>query len=500
MKNVYLEVKNITKKFPGVVALDDVSMDFRAGEVLGLLGENGAGKSTLMKVIGGIHAPDHGEIYVQGVKQEHWDAKHALQCGIGFVHQELNLAESVSVAENIYMGNLPYLNKSLGIVDYKTLYENTKKCLARIKVDLNPETIVDQLKPAQKQLIEISKALSKDCKMIIFDEPTTSLADDDVSNLFSIIQQLKKEGLAIVYISHRLNEIFQICDRVSVLRDSRFIDSRPIDNLTQEDIIRLMVAREITELYPKMECLATEEVVLEADGLYDDRNFIQNASMHLYKGEILGIGGLVGAGRTELVRLLFGADRISKGTVKINGKTVALKSPKDAIREGLCLLTEDRKQQGLFLDLSVCDNINIANIDSAVLNHKKLKERAESFKQSIEIKTSSLDTESRTLSGGNQQKVVLAKWLNTDCSIFIFDEPTKGIDVGAKTEIYKIMNTLIEQGKSVIMISSEMPELLGMCDRTYVMCEGRITGELHRDEFSQEKIMTFATAGGNHED
>lgn len=497
MGNAYLVMQDIDKCFPGVHALQGVRFAVRAGEVHGLLGENGAGKSTLMKILGGIYLQDSGKIIINGVDCMDMTPEKAQQIGIGFVHQELNLADALSVAENIYMGRLPYKNRQLGIIDYKQLYSDTEKILKKLGAKVRPDDIVGDLPTAQKQLLEIGRAISLKAKIVIFDEPTTSLGNEDVTVLFAVIKTLRQDGAIIIYISHRLKEIFEICDRATVLRDGRYIGTVDIPQVTQNELITMMVGRNITELFPK-EFVQVGEVLLETDGLSDYGGRVKAVSFQAKRGEVVGFAGLVGAGRTEVMRLLFGADPVRRGNIKVKGRIVKIKMPYDAIKQGICFLTEDRKRQGLSLIMSVADNINMANMKDAVLNHKKLKATAEKFKVSLKIKTSSLDTPAGDLSGGNQQKVVLAKWLNTNSEIFIFDEPTKGIDVGAKAEIYQIINQLVKAKKTVIMISSELPELLGMSDRIYVMCEGRVTGEVSREEATQEKIMALATLGGSN--
>ncbi|MDU5107209.1 MULTISPECIES: sugar ABC transporter ATP-binding protein [unclassified Clostridium] len=495
MSNVLLEMKNIHKRFPGVYALKGAQLVIRKGEVHGLLGENGAGKSTLMKILGGVQGQDEGEIFVEGTNYGTITPDKAKEIGIGFVHQELNLSESLTVAENIYMGRLPYKNNLLKIIDFNKLYSDTEKILNKLNVDINPRDLVEKLPTAKKQMIEIAKAISLDAKVIIFDEPSTSLSEKDVENLFKVIKALKAEGVAIIYISHRLKEVFEICDRTTVLRDGTYINECEMKGIDEKQLINMMVGRDITELFPK-QIFEPKEYVLEAENLSDYNNKVKNVSFKARRGEILGIAGLVGAGRTELMRLVFGADPIKNGKIRINGKDIKINSPMDAIKNGICLLTEDRKNQGLSLQMSVVDNITLTNLKSFRLNHKELKDIGERFRNAIQIKVANIDVMAGTLSGGNQQKVVLAKWLNSDSEVFIFDEPTKGIDVGTKAEIYEIMNDLVRRGKIVIIISSELPELLGMSDRIYVMCEGRVTGELKREEATQEEIMKLATLGG----
>ncbi|MDI9217305.1 sugar ABC transporter ATP-binding protein [Clostridium tertium] len=495
MSNVLLEMKNIHKGFPGVYALKGAQLKIRKGEVHALLGENGAGKSTLMKILGGVHEQDEGEILVDGVSYGVITPEKAKEIGIGFVHQELNLSETLTVAENIYMGRLPYKNKLLKIIDFDKLHSDTEKILKRLEVDIKSTDLVEKLPTAKKQMIEIAKAISLDARLIIFDEPSTSLSEKDVENLFKVIKALKSEGVAIIYISHRLKEVFEICDRATVLRDGAYINECEMQGIEESQLINMMVGRNITELFPK-EIFEAKEYVLEAEDLCDFNGKVKNVSFKARKGEILGIAGLVGAGRTELMRLVFGADPIMNGKIKMNGKDIKINAPIDAIKNGICLLTEDRKSQGLSLQMSVVDNITITNLKSFLLNHKELKQIGERFRNAIQIKLANIDVTAGTLSGGNQQKVVLAKWLNSDSQVFIFDEPTKGIDVGTKAEIYEIMNDLVRNGKIVIIISSELPELLGMSDRIYVMCEGKVTGELTREEATQEEIMKLATLGG----
>ncbi|SHJ61815.1 sugar ABC transporter ATP-binding protein [Propionispora hippei] len=495
MERVYLQMKDIKKSFPGVQALKGVSLSVHAGEVHALLGENGAGKSTMMKVLGGIYRQDAGELVIDGVNCPVMTPEQAQRLGIGFVHQELNLAEALSVAENLFMGRLPYKNKRLGIIDYRKLYNDTEAILKKLGAKAKATDIVGNLPTAQKQLLEIGKAISQQAKLIIFDEPTTALGNADVVLLFDVIRALKQDGTAIIYISHRLKEIFEICDRATVLRDGQYIGTVVMRDVTQNTLIRMMVGRDINELFPKVARQAGD-LLMEVEGLSDYAGKVKNVSFQVRRGEIVGFAGLVGSGRTEVVRLLFGADAILQGQIQMNGTPVCIREPRDAIRQGICLLTEDRKQQGLSLLMSVAENINMTNMKNAILNRNKLRETAEAFVRSLRIKTSSVDAPAGILSGGNQQKVVLAKWLNTAAELFIFDEPTKGIDVGAKAEIYGIMNELIKDNKAVIMITSELPELLGMADRIYVMCEGRLTGNLDRVEATQEKILTLATLGG----
>lgn len=494
-KKVSLEMRNICKKFPGVYALKNVNFKLEGGEVHALIGENGAGKSTLMKILGGVHKQDNGEVIFNGKNYGDMTTNKAIDIGVGFVHQELNLAGSLSIAENIFMGRLPYKNEFLRIVDYDKLYKDTNKILNKIGIDLEATEIVDNLSTAEKQLVEIARAISMDANIIIFDEPTTSLIERDIERLFKIIKQLKKDGVAVVYISHRLNEIFEICDKVTILRDGEFIEECEIQNVDENYLIRKMVGRDLDELYPK-EKFDKGPVALEVKNLSDYKGKIKDVSFNVRYGEVVGFAGLAGSGRTELMRLIFGADRAKEGEIFLENKKIEINSPKDAIENGICLLTEDRKNQGLALQLSVVDNINMPSLKKFIIDHEELDRIGEKYKEKLEIKVPTIYNVVGKLSGGNQQKVVLAKWLNTNSKVFIFDEPTKGIDVGTKTEIYQIINDLVREGKIVIIVSSELPELLGMSDRIYTMCEGRIAGELDIKEATQEKIMQMATGGG----
>lgn len=495
-KPVELKMKNICKKFPGVCALKDVNLKLRGGEVHGLVGENGAGKSTLMKILTGVHRQDKGDVIFNGKSYGYMTTDKAIDMGVSCVYQELNLAESLSIAENIFMGRLPYKNKTFKIIDYDKLYSDTDDILNKIGLDVKATEIVENLSTAEKQLIEVARAISMNANIIIFDEPTTSLIEQDIKRLFKIIEQLKRNGVAIVYISHRLNEIFEICDKATILRDGQFIEECNVEDIDQNYLIGKMVGRELDELYPK-EKFKKGPVAFEAKNIYDCEGKIKDASFYARYGEVVGFAGLSGSGRTELMRLIFGADKINRGKIILDGREVTIDSPKDAIENGICLLTEDRKNQGLALQLSVVDNINMPNLKEFFVNHKELEQITEEFKNKLDIKVPTNNTLVGKLSGGNQQKVVLAKWLNTNSKVFIFDEPTKGIDVGAKVEIYQIINNLVRRGKIIIIVSSELPELLGIADRIYVMCEGRIVGQLDRKNATQEKIMQMATGGGD---
>lgn len=491
MENLF-SMKNINKRFGKVQVLKDVQLTVNKGEIHALMGENGAGKSTLMNILSGALKKDSGTIEFEGKEIKEATPEIAEQLGIGFVHQELNLAESISVAENVFMNRLPYKNKALGIIDFKELYQQTQNILNILGAKFKPTDIVEYLSTANKQLVEIAKAISLNAKVIIFDEPTTSLSEQDVEVLFIVIRALKEKGISSVYISHRMKEIYELCDRITIMRDGKYISTNPVEDLTSEEIIQMLVGRSLDNLYPKEE-VSIGDIHLRVEGLSDKKAYLENISFYARKGEVVGFAGLVGSGRTETMRMIFGADRSATGTISIEGREVKINSPVDAIKNGICLLTEDRKHQGLALTLSIKDNINISSLNKTLINNKKMSETSQRFVKALRIKTNDDNNPVSSLSGGNQQKVVLAKWLNTENQIYIFDEPTKGIDVGAKSEIYAIINQLAKDGKTVLIVSSEIPELLGICDRIYVLSEGRITGELNAEEATQEKIMAYAT-------
>ena len=501
MENELLfSMTDIEKSFGPVQVLKKANLEVRKGEIHAFMGENGAGKSTLMNILAGLIDKDAGKIIFEGKEIPKMTTDLATELGIGFVHQELNLAEDLSVAENVYIGRLPYKNKPLGIVDFKKLHEDTMYWLNLVGASVSPDAHVGSLSTANKQLIEIAKALSLNAKVIIFDEPTTSLSDKDVEVLFIIIRRLKEKGFSSIYISHRMKEIFELGERITIMRDGKYITTDDVKDLSEDQIISMLVGREINDLYPKQ---ATEigETYLEVDQLSDRFGHVKDVSFKARRGEVLGFAGLVGSGRTETMRLIFGADRAKSGTIKLGDKSVTIKSPVDAIRNGVGLLTEDRKHQGLMLGLSIEDNITITHLKQFVLNHSELKETANRFVKDVNIKVSNIENPVSSLSGGNQQKVVLAKWLNADNQVYIFDEPTKGIDVGAKSEIYTIINQLALQGKTILIVSSEIPELLGICDRIQVFREGEITGEINVADYTnmkdeaQEVIMKYETLG-----
>lgn len=495
--DVLFSMTGIEKSFGKVDVLHGCELEVKKGEIHALMGENGAGKSTMMNILGGVFPKDAGTIIFENQEINQLTPDVAEKLGIGFVHQELNLAEDITVAENVYIGRLPYKNNALGIIDWKKLNEDTQYHLNILGASFKPTDKVVSLSTANKQLVEIAKALSLNAKVIIFDEPTTSLSNADVDVLFIVIRALRDKGISSIYISHRMAEIFELCERITIMRDGTYISTDYVKDLSNDEIIQKLVGRSLENLYPK-DPTEIGEVYVEAKNFGDKSGFLKDISFTAKKGEVVGFAGLVGSGRTEIMRLLFGADRIHKGQILIDGKAVSIKTPVDAIAHGICLLTEDRKHQGLALGLSIKDNISVTNLKDFILKHKVINATADQLIKDVTIKVADKELPASSLSGGNQQKVVLAKWLNSNSEIYIFDEPTKGIDVGAKSEIYQIINNLAKQGKTIIIVSSEIPELLGVTDRIYVVREGKITGELLTSEATQENIMTFATMEDKH--
>ncbi len=491
-----LEMRDISKNYPGVRALDGVSFSINPGEVHALVGENGAGKSTLMKILAGAETRDSGEILLEGKPVQITSPIEAMDLGIGIIYQEFNLVPYMSAAENIFLGREPKASIP-GFVNFRKMYDDAQRMIDSLGVKLDVRSPVNRLSVAQQQMVEIAKATSRKVKIIAMDEPSATLTEHELENLFELIRSLKSQGVAIIYISHRLEEIFEIADRVTIMRDGQWVDTHNISEVTREDIIRYMVGRELTDIIPKVKA-KIRNPVLEVKNL--TRNgIIENISFKVHGGEVLGIAGLVGAGRTEVARAIFGADKIDSGEILVDGNHVDIDSPRDAIRHGIGLVTEDRKALGLILGMVVRENITLANLDSLsklwFINLRREREIANKYVEDLMIKTPSIEQEVKNLSGGNQQKVVLAKWLFTQSKVLIFDEPTRGIDVGSKVEIYNLMNRLAESGVAIIMISSELPEILGMSDRILVMHEGKIAGELSREEATQERIMHLATGG-----
>ena len=494
MSEALLEMKDIQKVFPGVHALDNACLNVRCGEVHALVGENGAGKSTLMKVLNGIYKKDGGQIIYKGEEIELSGPLDAQRRGIGMIHQELNLMPHLTVAENIFIGKEPMIGGVF--LDKKKANQAAKELLASMHLEIDPTRTIKSLTVAKQQMVEIAKALNNNSELFVMDEPTSPLTGAEIEELFHFIRQLRAAGRAIIYISHRLEELWQISDRITVLRDGQYVGTVNTADVNKQDIISMMVGRVIYEEPKQKSCVKPEApVVLEARHLVAAN--VKDVSFQLRKGEILGFAGLVGAGRTETMRALFGADPRVSGEIFVNGQKVEIHSPSDAVYHGIGYLSEDRKTFGVATGLSVRDNCVMADLENyrsgPLMNDKKIDAVTEDYIQKIAIKTPSLRQLVRNLSGGNQQKIVIAKWLIKRCNVLIFDEPTRGIDVGAKSEIYKLMNKLIEEGKSIIMISSEMPELLRMSDRILVMSEGSITGELDICEATQTNIMTFAT-------
>jgi ribose transport system ATP-binding protein len=491
-----VEMEHISKEFPGVRALDGCRFDLRPGEVHALVGENGAGKSTLMKILAGIYGRDGGEIRFKGQPVEIASPRAAQELGISIIHQELNLMPHLTVAQNIFIGREPRGRLRYDL-DERELNARTRPLLESLHLTLDPRTRVANLAVAQQQMVEIAKALSFNADVLIMDEPTAALTDTEIGELFRIIRQLRERGVGIVHISHRLEELKQISDRVTVMRDGRTIDTVQTADAPIDKIIGMMVGRTIFEATPEIPEQADQEVVLEVRGLNRGR-MVRDVSFQLRRGEILGFAGLVGAGRTEVARAIFGADRRDSGEILVRGKVVQIRNPTDAVRYGIGYLSEDRKRYGLALGMDVETNVLLAAFRRFVgflgwVNQRLTRVAAQEQVSHLAIKTPGLGQKVRNLSGGTQQKVVVAKWLTANTEILIFDEPTRGIDVGAKSDIYRLLNDLAREGRSIIMISSELPEILRMSHRIVVMCEGRVTGQLSSAEATQEKIMTFAT-------
>ena len=492
-----LELKNIYKSFPGVKVLEDVTLQVRPGEVHALMGENGAGKSTLMKILMGIYKADQGSIFLEGKETVIHGPKDAMSKGISMIHQELNTVLDMEVAENVFVGRelLKKGFEKLKIVDIARMREETGKYFREMNIDIDPRAKMRTLSVAEMQLVEIVKAISLNSRIIVMDEPTSAITEKEATVLFAQIERLKKQGVAIIYISHKMDEIFQISDTITVLRDGQWIGTKPAKELDNDMLIKMMVGRELTDIYPK-DPVEIGDVILEVKNLSRGKK-VRDASFSLRQGEVLGIAGLVGAGRSELVETIFGLYPKTGGQIFLHGKEVHIKSAADAIKNKMALITEDRKQTGLNLIVSVKENIASVSIgklsNHGIVNDKKINEVSEKYIKELKIKTPDGNAIVGNLSGGNQQKVVLAKWLLDEPDIIIFDEPTRGIDIGAKRDIYLLINNLAKEGKAVIVISSEMAEVMGICDRILVMAEGRINGEVQREEFSQEVIMGYAS-------
>lgn len=493
MNETIVSMDSISKSFPGVKALDHVHFELRSGEVMALLGENGAGKSTLMKILSGVYTRDEGSMTIFGKEYGDLSPKQAQEVGVAIIHQELNMCRHLSVAENMFLGR----EKKKGIMLSNSEMEaEAQRILDELKIDLRPQQVVGDLPVSMQQMVEIAKALSTNARILIMDEPTSALTAREIEDLFRIIRDLKSKGCGIVYISHRLEELQHIVDRVTIMRDGQYITSMNFKDATMDEIIANMVGREIKEKFPRVEC-EKGKLVLEVKNLNAGR-LVRNVGFSLYEGEIVGFAGLMGAGRTETTRAIFGVDQKESGVIVLDGKEVSINKPEDAIKAGIVLAPEDRKKDGLCTKLSIRHNIALPNLDLlcnklGVVSSQKEHEMCDRVVENLKVKTPTVEVEAGNLSGGNQQKVVVGKWLARNSRVVIFDEPTRGIDVAAKVEIYNLMNELKQQGIAVMFVSSEMPEVMGIADRIIVMCDGRITGELAAEEATQNQILTLAT-------
>lgn len=494
-KPVLLKMENIEKAFPGVKALDKVNLSVKAGTVHALMGENGAGKSTLMKCLFGVYNKDSGKIYLDGNEVDFKNSKEALENGVAMVHQELNQALKRNVMDNMWLGRFPTVAKGIPITSEKKMYKETREIFKKLELDIDPKTVMSTMPVSQRQMVEIAKAVSYNSKVIVFDEPTSSLTEEEVEHLFKIINMLRDRGCAIIYISHKMAEILRISDEVTIMRDGKWIATREAKDLTMNEIIKLMVGRELTQVYPP-KTNKPEGVLLEVEGLSAEYSKLRDVSFKARRGEILGVAGLDGSGRTELLENIFGVATRKSGTIKIDGKAIKNRNAGESIKNGFALLTEERRATGIFSILNIRENATIASLDKCktgpFLSKAKLKKNTEWCIISMRVKTPSQETKIRSLSGGNQQKVILGRWLLTEPTVLLLDEPTRGIDVGAKYEIYQLIIDLAEKGKTVIMVSSEMPELLGVCDRILVMSGGKLAGEVDASTATQEEIMSLA--------
>lgn len=490
-----LQLQNIKKTYPGVVALNEVDLELKEGEIHGLVGENGAGKSTLIKTCTGATIPDSGKIVIRGMEYTQMNPKLAEKNGLAVIYQEFNLVGELSVAENIFLGRA--IRKGI-MIDKKAMEEETEKIFKQFQINIAPDELVKNLTVGYQQLVEIAKAISQNARILIMDEPSAPLTKSEVERLYEMIERLKKTGVTILYISHRLDEIFYLTDRITVLRDGEKVQTLYTKDTNVDQLVTLMVGRELKETYPPRTPCCRDEILLEAQHVTG--NGLKDISFQIKKGEVLGFAGLIGAGRTELAELIFGVKEKNSGKIYFKGKEIAPKTPREAIDQGIALVPEDRKKLGALLDMEIKSNITMTimkNISSfSVINKKEEKNIASKYKEELKIKTPFLEQKVKNLSGGNQQKVILGKWLAADSELIILDEPTRGIDVGAKYEIYKLINKLVESGKTVLMISSEMEELMGMSDRIIVLSEGKITGEVRKEEFTQELIMSYASKTG----
>ncbi len=492
MADKILEFRNIEKSFGGIKALSDVSLDIIRGEVHAIVGENGAGKSTLIKTCAGAYVPDSGKIIINGEEFDRLNPALSEEKGIGVIYQEFNLVNELTVAENVFLGHA--IRKGM-VIDRQEMNRKSKEIFTQLNIDIDPDELVKNLSVGYQQITEIAKAISMNAKLLIMDEPSAPLTNAEVERMFRLVETLRQQGVTIIYISHRLDEIFRLSDRITILRDGQKVETRWTKETDTEDLIRLMVGRELKNTFPARSPAYTEENILELNDI--SGNGLEHINLNVKKGEILGLAGLVGAGRTELSHLIFGLCPVKNGSMILYGQKYSPKSSRDAIKKGIALVPEDRKQHGVHVHLSIRENISMANLKNIskafLVKYKEESKIVDEYGDTLNIKCASYEQQVRLLSGGNQQKVVLAKWLATEPDVIILDEPTRGIDVGAKYEIYKIMCRLIEMGKTIIMISSEMEELIGMADRIVVLAEKRIVGEIKREEFSQEKIMKYAS-------
>lgn len=492
-----LELRNIVKTFPGVRALDGMNLKVRKGAIHVICGENGAGKSVMMKTINGTHKPDSGEIFFKGKQISDYTVRDSIHMGISMIYQELNPILEMTVAENIFLGREP---RKGALVDFKTLHKNTAELMEKMRMPYRPEQKMKTISLAGHQEIEIAKAMSMNCEVLIMDEPTSSLTNTEVQNLFERVKELREQGVAIIYITHRMEEIFQLADDITIIRDGKFVESGPVSDYDMDKIITRMVGRELTNIYPpKLEGTVKGKVVLEVRSLTqekEDGGRFRDISFKVHEGEILGFAGLMGAGRSEVMRAVFGLDPISSGEIWLNGDKINIRNTTDAVKKGIAMISEDRREYGLVLIRDIHENISLVNLKKYVkrflIRDKDIIKEANEYVKKLHIKIANLNVKAGTLSGGNQQKVVIAKWLSGDVKVLIFDEPTRGIDVGAKYEIYALMREFAKQGMAIIMISSEMPEVMGMSDRIIVMNEGHVSGSVEGEEIDQEKIMALA--------
>ncbi|MBY0221555.1 sugar ABC transporter ATP-binding protein [Sporosarcina aquimarina] len=491
-----IAMSGISKSFNGNKVLEDVQFEVKKGEIHALMGENGAGKSTMMKILTGIYSRDAGEVWVKGEKVEFKNAKEAEEAGIAVIHQELNILPDLTVAENFYLGNEQTFGKS-GILKTKEMNRQAEEILSKLGLDIDARTVTRELSVGKQQIIEIAKAVSSNAEVIIMDEPTAALTDREIETLFETVRSLQAQGVSFVYISHRMEEIFAMCDRITILRDGQYVGVRKIKETTFEEIVQMMVGRELGERFPKRSH-DIGDVKMKVEGLTHD-GFFEDVSFEVRKGEILGIAGLMGAGRTEVIQSIFGYRKLTSGQIFIDGKPVKISNPLQAKKLGIGYVTEDRKSEGLILDFSVRDNMSLTNFDrisqSAIIRKGKENALYDMMSKRLRVRTSGPEQAVKSLSGGNQQKVVIAKWLGIEPDILFLDEPTRGVDVGAKKEIYSIINELAERGVAIVMISSELPEVIGMADRVLVMHEGQLMADIPKEDMTQERIMHFATGG-----